>query len=133
MKIIITESQLGNFFTKVANLPSKDKKKGILTKMRELLGSKDQFLGELILKGLNAGHGTITKKIDREDESGYLMNHIIYFSIDNIPFKIESLFGSLETDNMWYYILSSSMFGDEELKVSQSVLEQIFDFLWKIS
>jgi hypothetical protein len=61
------------------------------------------------------------------------MNHIIYFSIDNIPFKIESLFGSLETDNMWYYILSSSMFGDEELKVSQSVLEQIFDFLWKIS
>jgi len=34
---------------------------------------------------------------------------------------------------MWYYVLSSDMFGDERLKISQPVLTQIFDFLWKIA
>jgi hypothetical protein len=133
MKIIITESQLSKFFTKVSSLPPEDKKQTLFSKLLVLLGSKDQFLGELILKGLQSGHGTVTKIVKYDDDSEYDMEHRIYFSIDSIPFKIDCIYGSPETDNMWYYVLSSDMFGDERLKISQPVLTQIFDFLWKIA
>lgn len=130
MKIIITESQLSNFFRKVSTLPSEDKKKGLLVKLKELLGSKDQFIGELILKSIENGNVTLTKIVDLGN-----LEWDIHFSVDSVPFVISRLIG---TGRGWssaleYFVVKSPMFGDEELEINQDVALKIFDKLYSLS
>jgi hypothetical protein len=130
MKIIITESQLSNFFKKVSSLSPKDKEKGFFIKLKELLGNKDQFIGELILKSIKSGNVGLTRVVDLGD-----MEWDIYFSIDSIPFVISRLIGSGRgwSSALEYFVIKSPMFGDEELEINQDVALKIFDSLYHLS
>lgn len=130
MKIIITESQLSNFFRKVSTLPSEDKKKGLLVKLKELLGSKDQFIGELILKSIENGNVALTKVIDLDN-----LEWEIHFSVDNVPFVITRLVGSGRgwSSALEYFVIQSPMFGDDELDINQDVALKIFDRLYYLN
>jgi hypothetical protein len=126
MKYIVTESQLSNFFEKVSTLAPEKKKKGFLVKLKELLGSKDQFIGELILKSIENGKSSLTNITDLGN-----LEWEIQFSVDSIPFVITRLIG---TGRGWssaleYFVIKSPMFGDEELDINQNVALKIFDKL----
>lgn len=99
---------------------------GLLSKIQKYLGNDDEVVGEVILKAINGGKSQV---IDYTEGDVFELQKIS-FTVGKLPMEISKWKAIMPRYGKFNYELDVDILGDKKLKISNSLLEKIFNKLY---